>query len=216
MTVGSGETAPLAVRLVGQLALFDGSRSLPLPSSRTTRALFAYLLRADAPVRRERLCDLFFDIPADPRAALRWSLTKIRGMLGPRPDLLLTDGETVAIDAAGFVSDVARVETMLAGPLPEGEPLLEALNAMVDEPLPEIDLPQLGSYSAWLAAERSLIDQVRARFFLRAAESESLTAEQRRRFAQEAERLGGVAEWHGGVSPRAARPAGSDFEQTIH
>ena len=211
MAEGESGTASLAVRLVGQLALFEGSRALPLPSSRKTRALFVYLLRTGAPVRRERLCDLFFDIPADPRAALRWSLTKIRAMLGPRPELLRTEGDTVALDPSGFVTDVGEVEALLdAEAQPEGEALIAALHAMVDEPLAGIDLPQLGSYSAWLAAERSLIDQVRARMFLRAARSDALTAGQRQSFEQEAERLGAV----GGAGD--ARPPGSELEQTIH
>jgi len=211
MAEGLAESAPLAVRLVGQLALFDGSRALPLPSSRKTRAVFLYLLRAGGAVRRERLCDLFFDLPADPRAALRWSLTKIRTMLDPRPELLLTEGETVALDPAGFVTDVAQVEALLAHHrLPHGGALFDALDAMLDEPLAGLDLPQLGSFSAWLAAERSLIDQVRARLFLRAAESDALTAEQRTRFAAEAAQLGADA------GSAAARPPGSEFEQTIH
>ena len=65
----------LKVSLFGELTLRDGGAALPLPASRKTRALFVYLLLSGAAVRRERLCEFFFDIPDDPRAALRWSLS---------------------------------------------------------------------------------------------------------------------------------------------
>ncbi len=70
----------LYVTLLGDLTLSEDGRALALPASRKTRALFVYLLLCGKPVRRERLCEMFFDIPDDPRAALRWSLSKIRAM----------------------------------------------------------------------------------------------------------------------------------------
>ena len=201
---------PVEVRLVGELAIRDGDKELPLPSSRKTRALFAYLLLAGHPVRRERLCDLFFDLPHDPRAALRWSLTKIRTVLGSRAHLLLTDRDTVALDTSGFRTDVQRAEDMLnAAALPAGEKLLKPLHEMLDEPLAGLDLPQLDSFSAWLAAERSLIDDVRANLFLRAADNGELTPEQRDRFRQEATKLGAEKQ------EAKLRPAGSRFAQTV-
>ena len=60
------------------------------------------------PVRRERLCELFYDIPDDPRAALRWSLSKIRVMLGEDASLLCADRERVSLDASGFMLDIDR------------------------------------------------------------------------------------------------------------
>jgi DNA-binding SARP family transcriptional activator len=74
--------------LLGEITLSRGSERIALPASRKTRALFIYLLLCAKAVRRERLCELFFDIPDDPRAALRWSLSKIRAMLGEDSHLL--------------------------------------------------------------------------------------------------------------------------------
>ncbi|TIU26495.1 MAG: alpha/beta hydrolase, partial [Mesorhizobium sp.] len=37
--------------------------------------------------RREWLCEMFWDVPDDPRGALRWSLSKLRQILN-------ADGET--------------------------------------------------------------------------------------------------------------------------
>ena len=70
------------VQLLGEISILRYGQTVELPASRKTRALFVYLLLNGKPVRRERLCELFFDIPDDPRAALRWSLSKIRSMLG--------------------------------------------------------------------------------------------------------------------------------------
>ena len=84
------------VSLLGEIALSRSGEPLPLPASRKTRALFVYLLLCAKPVRRERLCELFFDVPDDPRAALRWSLSKIRAMLGVDAQLLTADRERVS------------------------------------------------------------------------------------------------------------------------
>ena len=64
----------LQIRLLNDLEVVRDGRSLVLPNSRKTRALLGYLVVTARPERRERLCDLFWDGPSDPRAALRWSL----------------------------------------------------------------------------------------------------------------------------------------------
>src|SRR5206468_6231235 len=46
-----------------------------------TRALVAYLVASARPHSRAHLCELLWDGPDDPRAALRWSLTKLRSVL---------------------------------------------------------------------------------------------------------------------------------------
>ena len=70
--------APLLnIRLLGELQLVrgDGAAVVP-PASRKTRALLGYLIATGQAHRRERLCDLFWDGPDDPRAELRWSLSR--------------------------------------------------------------------------------------------------------------------------------------------
>ena len=46
--------ATIEVRLLGEFALFRHGVPLPLPASRKTRAMLAYLLLCGKPVRRER------------------------------------------------------------------------------------------------------------------------------------------------------------------
>lgn len=45
-------------------------------------ALLAYLLLTGKPHSREHLADLLFDLPDDPRASLRWTLSKLRQAIG--------------------------------------------------------------------------------------------------------------------------------------
>jgi len=130
---------PFEVSLLGEFGLRRGGTPVALPASRKTRALLAYLLLTAKPVRRERLCEMFFDIPDDPRAALRWSLSKIRALLGDEADLLAADRERVAIDASGFAFDIDRPDP------------LRALEAS----LPGLELSGLDDYTLWLASERA-------------------------------------------------------------
>jgi pimeloyl-ACP methyl ester carboxylesterase len=181
--------AGLKARLLGEIALFDGARELPLPASRKTRAMFAYLLRSSRPVRRERLCELFFELPDDPRAALRWSLSKIRTTLGPHAHLLVTKGEQVGL-AAGVATDLDELERAAEGssPITEVERLM---SLALEPPLAGLEIDGLADWNSWLAAERSEFDRVRARVLLKAAREPGLTDERRRMLLREVEAIGG-------------------------
>lgn len=170
----------LHVRMLGELALHDGARALPLPASRKTRALFVYLLLSGRPARRERLCELFFPVPDDPRGALRWSLSRIRAMLGQWGDALAAERERVELDRDRFVLDFEE----LAGADPD---------SALEPPLAGLDLPGLDEWNIWLAAERAEIDRLRASRLARAARDPGLTPQRRRLLLHEAEALG-VAE----------------------
>lgn len=185
----------IEVGLLGGLRLVRAGRVLPLPASRKTRAIFVYLLLTRAPVRRERLCELFFDIPDDPRAALRWSLTKIRQMLGPHADALDAARETVALD-------LGRFEVGTAGR--RGLSVAARAEYAMEVPLAGLDLPGLDHYATWLAAARAVIDKRRAVLLAEAAADATLTAAQRKRYEREAEALGGGAPQPGGPGEQSA------------
>src|SRR4029453_15168654 len=89
----------MQLRLLGPMAVIADEGPLKLPASRKTRALLGYLAAEAKPVRRERLCHLFWEIPDDPRGALRWSLSKLRGLLGAA---IVADRETAALDPTGL------------------------------------------------------------------------------------------------------------------
>ncbi|MDX8466033.1 hypothetical protein RFM26_10110 [Mesorhizobium sp. VK23B] len=81
MTVGP-YSGPLILCVLGDFQVARDGALLDLPPSRKTRALLAYLAVTGKAHQRERLCEIFWDIPDDPRGALRWSLSKIRQVLG--------------------------------------------------------------------------------------------------------------------------------------
>jgi pimeloyl-ACP methyl ester carboxylesterase len=162
------------VSLLGEIALSRKAEPLSLPASRKTRALFIYLLLAAKPVRRERLCELFFDIPDDPRAALRWSLSKIRAMLGEEAHLIAADRERVSIDSSGFTLDIDHMDATLA----------------LESPLPGLDLPGLDEYSLWLASERASVNRKRVRRLDEASRNSRHAEADRERFAAAALALG--------------------------
>lgn len=164
------------VQLLGGFSLTVKGKLLRLPLSRKTRALFAYLLLCAKPVRRERLCEMFFDVPDDPRAALRWSLSKIRQALGEHAFLLIADRERVQIDVSGFAFDTARLDPILA----------------LEEPLAGLDISGLEHYSMWLASERAAIDRQRARYLEEAARNKTLPAQDRALYIAAIEAIGEV------------------------
>lgn len=219
MTAPDLDRGEIRVRLIGELELAANDVPAPLPASRKTRALFIYLLLCNGPVRRERLCELFFDIPDDPRAALRWSLSKIRGMLGAHADALVANRERVELRRDAIVTDVERLEALTgdsfaARAAGDGE-IVAAVGAALEAPLAGADLPNLDSYSDWLAAERASIDRVRARAFAFAAAHPAFAPEQQQRFAREAENLGLVAERRAEPAPIEILPDPEPLEQNV-
>jgi hypothetical protein len=68
----------LYVSVLGNLAVLRHRARVQLPPSKKTRALLAYLAVTARPHSRDRLCSMFWAVPDDPRAALRWSLSHLR------------------------------------------------------------------------------------------------------------------------------------------
>lgn len=150
----------LHLRLLGELELRRGDGApLPLPPSRRTRALLGYLAATGTPQSRAALCDLLWDGPDDPRAALRWSLTKLRAVVNDADrQLLQADRDKVRFDAHACEIDSVRVGTL---PLEAGAldalPLaaLEgAARALRGEFLDGLDLPACYRFHHWCLAER--------------------------------------------------------------
>ena len=153
----------LEIRLLGNLSVQRGGEPVPLPPSRKTRALLAYLVATGVPHTRTHLCELLWDGPDDPRAALRWSLTKIRPLVDePGAERLVADHERVSFEPAGATVDVAalRAET---GSHPAGlavDALRRAADRFGGELLEELDLPDCYRYHEWWTGER---ESIRAR-----------------------------------------------------
>jgi DNA-binding SARP family transcriptional activator/pimeloyl-ACP methyl ester carboxylesterase len=104
----------LRVHVLGELRLVRDGRTIELPPSKKTRALLAYLALSPGQHRRERLCELFWSLPDDPRGSLRWSLSKLRPLVNDSArERLTADREHVAFDPNGAVVDLIEVERAL-------------------------------------------------------------------------------------------------------
>jgi DNA-binding SARP family transcriptional activator len=125
----------LEIRVLGTLEIVRDGVVAALPPSRKTRALLAYLALMPGPHRREQLCEMLWDVPDDPRGALRWSLSKIRPLIDePALPRLIADRNTVELrtakgdidffaaqvcadDKAAATGDLARAASCFRGPL---------------------------------------------------------------------------------------------------
>src|SRR5215831_10804523 len=107
------EDALLEIRVLGDFAVLRNGENVCLPPSRKTRALLAYLAVTNRPQHRERLCTMFWDVPDDPRGALRWSLWKIRQIANINGrDALVTDGKMVVLRSQSIALDLRRIKAI--------------------------------------------------------------------------------------------------------
>ena len=102
------------IQLLGESLVIDGSTPRALPRSRKTRGLLSYLALEKRRHRREDLCELLWELPNDPRAALRWSLSKLRPLFGARAEqVLVTDRDTVTLDREHVRVDVTEIRKVV-------------------------------------------------------------------------------------------------------
>jgi DNA-binding SARP family transcriptional activator len=88
---GHGSTMPPEpdaprINLLGAPEVRVGEHVRPAPAGRKTWAVLTYLLLVNEPPTRTRLANLCFANAEDPRAALRWTLTDLRRLLGDAGD----------------------------------------------------------------------------------------------------------------------------------
>jgi DNA-binding SARP family transcriptional activator/tetratricopeptide (TPR) repeat protein len=164
-TPGDDLAISLEIRLLGELELLHAGKPQPLPSSRKTRALLGYLVATHRAQLRERLCDLLWDGPDDPRAGLRWSLTKIRPLLddGASRKRLTTDQGKVIFEPLGASVDWWEVQSSLAKGVPAAS--TEGLRATAarfrGEFLEGIDLPDCFRFHEWCVGQREAARRLR-------------------------------------------------------
>ncbi|MFC3127251.1 alpha/beta fold hydrolase [Pseudoroseomonas globiformis] len=152
----------LTIRLLGEMAVLRDGEPQLLPPSRKTRALLAYLIATGRPQRRDHICDLLWDVPDDPRGALRWSLSKLRLLVDEpgSPSRIVARGETVAFATEGLDCDLHALldaESDDAGAVPH-DASVDRLRAVVEKScgafLEGLDLPAQGDFQAWCLAQR--------------------------------------------------------------
>src|SRR5512147_2233064 len=96
--------------MLGRVTITRDGAVLELPGSRKLIALFAYLSLAPRAVPRTQLCELLWDVPDDPRGALRWCLSKIRRILDePGRQRVQTHGDAIKFDLSDCFVDAIEI-----------------------------------------------------------------------------------------------------------
>jgi DNA-binding SARP family transcriptional activator/tetratricopeptide (TPR) repeat protein len=147
----------LELRFLGDFGVLRDGQAMPLPPSKKTRALLAYLCLNARRFRREQLCELLWEIPDDPRGSLRWSLSKLRRLVDdvdhPR---IIADRASVGVDIDDVAIDVADLRALATNSLnntPVDE--LEAAAARFRGNFLEgLEFPNFHDFHAWCVAER--------------------------------------------------------------
>ena len=158
------EAAPLRLRLLGPLTLERAGAPVALPSSRKVRALIAYLALASRGQTRSHLCELFGDVPSDPRGELRWCLSKARSVLDePGRRRIVTSGDAVSLDLSGCTVDVGEVDAAVRegmGTLSRAR-LRELALLFAGEFLEGLEIDRSPLFGGWLLAQRRRLRSVR-------------------------------------------------------
>ena len=147
----------VAVWLLGHFRVVRGGAEATLAPSRKVRALIAYLVMAPRAVHRARLCEVFWDVPSDPRGELRWCLSKIRGLLSdPSHECVKTEDDWVSIDAAAIDVDALWVASRVAAATSgdDLDVLKQLATKFEGEFLEGFAADHIPLFEAWLVGER--------------------------------------------------------------
>jgi len=153
----------LEVFLLGELRVVAQGQERSLPASKKARALLAFLVATGRPHRRERLCELFWNVPDDPKAALRWALSKLRRVVDvPDSTRIVADRERVHFNIQNICVDIRDIHASLRDrgdrlTIPELEAMAEKLDGQL---LGGLDNAGDDAFESWLTAER--VDAERA------------------------------------------------------
>lgn len=156
----------VGLRLLGTLEVSRDGALLPLPQSRKTRALLGYLALTGKTHSRDRLVSLFWDIPDDPRGALRWSLSKLRSVLDDDDRLRVrADRDVVTLDLTDISLDIDVLREMASNGFRDSttQGLLEMIDRFDGDVMAGLDLPDCHEYQFWLVAEREDAAALKAR-----------------------------------------------------
>jgi pimeloyl-ACP methyl ester carboxylesterase/DNA-binding SARP family transcriptional activator len=166
MKIANPTSSNLEIKLFGGLEIRRDGEVVALPQSKKTRALLAYLILKGAPQRRDALCEVLWEVPDDPRAALRWSLSKLRPLVNDDTiERLTADRERVAFERHGASVDVARAEEACTAGLDRlsHKQLLELSEVCSGVLLAGLDLPSQPTYESWRLGQQDRARRVQMR-----------------------------------------------------
>jgi TolB-like protein/DNA-binding SARP family transcriptional activator/Tfp pilus assembly protein PilF len=159
-----GQQPELTLKLLGEMAVIVDGKTIAMPRSKKTRALLAYLAISGRSHQREKLCSMFWHLPDDPRGALRWSLSKIRGLVDVDKEHphLTADRNAVSFNAENVKVDVndLRQKTRRGFDDLATEELENFAGLLGDNLLTGLDQPDMHEFQAWLVAERDELSEL--------------------------------------------------------
>lgn len=151
----------ITVNLLGGLAVYHAGNPIPLPKSKRTRALLAYLIMTNRPHRRDRLCEVFWTYPDDIKGALRWSLSKIRPLVNsPEKERLSADRERVFLQSYDIDTDIDILTKKIKEETGTIDELKGVLIQLENPLLSALELPEQRLFQDWLISERNEISQM--------------------------------------------------------
>src|SRR5882724_5935937 len=156
----------LRVSVLGNLAVLRQGTRMQLPPSKKTRALLAYLAVTARPHSRDRLCAMFWAIPDDPRAALRWSLTRLRPLFDEQDcRRIIADREKVGLDLDRVTVDILALRNAARNGTDaiSTDALRQATEALEGDFLEGLDLPDCHEFQNWCTGEREETRRLRVR-----------------------------------------------------
>ncbi|MCO5066176.1 MAG: transcriptional regulator [Rhizobiaceae bacterium] len=169
-TVGTSDTpapassARLAIKLLGAFSVERDGVPVALPQSRKVRSLLGYLALAERPVTRERLCELFWPVPNDPRGELRWTLSKLRAVLeGDGRPRIVTSEDRISLDLDDCRVDVAQWRALRRADLAllDEDDLAPMAASWSGEFLEGLDVEHSAEFDHWLLAQRAELRMLR-------------------------------------------------------
>ena len=149
--------------VLGELAVLQDGHPLALPPSKKTRALLGFLASCESPASRQKLCDLFWEGPDDPRAGLRWSLSKLRALLSTAPSAIAATGDHVSLDHGVIGVDLVQHRLALRSGVDalDTSTLMAAAERMRGELLEGLELPDCYRFEQWCSGQREALRRER-------------------------------------------------------
>src|SRR5688500_17996180 len=142
----------IKMAVLGELKVFRDGQEISLPPSKKTRALLGCLAAVHRPQRRERLCEMFWDVPDQPRGAVRWSLAKMRQITGE--DCVRADRNRVFFEPSKFDCDYRLISDLKPDVLEKLN--VDEIEAIADsyrgDFLEDLYLPSCPEFEAWRVA----------------------------------------------------------------
>src|SRR5262245_6333498 len=155
----------LHVSVLGNLAVLRQGTRMLLPPSKKTRALLAYLAVTGRPHSRDRLCTMFWAVPDDPRAALRWSLSRLRPIVDELDcRRIIADRENVGLDPTSIEVDRLSLRSLVRNGAESvsTDALRQASEALEGDFLEGLDLPDCHDFQNWCTGQREEARRLRA------------------------------------------------------